>query len=267
MRMSRTSPRITLRAGSRAAAIVFATLLGTNSSAAQTQATLAGDPPIAPFSNFYVTTGTVLVDVGKINAHFTPANGFYAISNDAYSLGGGFSVPVGKLTLGAQYHYFDIGIESSPQGKTDQMTAKFVLAEVGYNFLNFWHWNLYGSFGVGVGTNTLIFRDRNGGPTVSETVDPTFDEILAKPGLKSELTGTFFILEPALGVDYLVLANTDSHIGLTIGFRVATAITPNRTTWKYKGRDVFGSPDAGPAGAQICLQFGVGGFRLASRRR
>lgn len=267
MRMSPTSPRSTLRAGRRAAALVLATLLGINTSAAHAQATLRGDPPIAPFSNFYVATGTVLVDVGKINAHFTPANGFYAISNDAYSVGAGFTVPVGKLTLGAQYHYFDIGIESSPQGKTDQMTAKFVLAEVGYNFLNLWHWNMYGSFGVGVGSNTLTFRDRNGGPTVSETVDPTFDEILDSPGLKSELTGTFYILEPALGVDYLVLANNDSHIGLTLGLRVSTAITPNRTTWKYKGRDVFGSPDAGPAGAQIRLQFGVGGFRLAARRR
>ena len=273
MSMSPTSTRPAHRTRSKVSALVVATLialiallaLASSRAQAQAQATLAGDPPIAPFTNFYIATGTVLVDVGKINAHFTPANGFFAISNDAYSLGGGFTIPVGKLTIGGQYHYFDLGIESSPKGKTDRMTAKFAMVDVGFNFFTFWHWNMYGSFGVGVGSNTLTFRDRNGGPTVSETVDPTFDEILDSPGLKSELTGTFFIIEPAIGLDYLVLANTNSHMGFTIGFRVATAITPNRTTWKYKGRDVFGSPDAGPAGAQIRLQFGIGGFRLASR--
>ena len=267
MSMSLTSPRTTLRAGRRAAALVLSALVGMTSSVARAQATLAGDPPIAPFSNFYLATGKVLFDVGKINAHFTQANGFYEISNDAYSVGGGFSVPFGKLMIGAQYHYFDIGIETSPQGKTDQITSKFAIIDIGYNFVNSWHWNLYGSFGVGVGTATLILRNRSGGATVSETVDPTFDEILASPGLKSEVIGTYFILAPSLGADYLVLANTDSHIGLTLGFRVTSAITPNRTTWKYKGRDVFGAPDGGPAGAQIRLQFGVGGFRLAPRRR
>ena len=266
MSMSPTLLRLAPRARYTVPALLLATLLALSGSTARAQAGPGGDPPIAPFSNFYIATGTVLVDVGKINAHFNNANGFFAISNDAYSVGGGFTVPIGNLTLGGQYHYFDIGQESSPKGKTDQMTSRFVMVDVGYNFLNFWHWNLYGSFGVGVGSNTLTFRDRNGGPTVSLAVDPTFDEILLSPGLKSELTGTYYIIEPAIGVDYLVLANNTSHMGLTLGLRIATAITPNRTTWKYKGHDVFGSPDAGPAGAQIRLQFGVGGFRLGARR-
>ena len=266
MSMSPTSPNLVRRARYAVPALLLATLLVLSGSTARAQAGPGGDPPIAPFSNFYIATGKVLVDVGKINAHFNNANGFYAISNDAYSVGAGFTVPIGNFTLGAQYHYFDIGQESSPQGKTDQMTSTFAMIDVGFNFLTFWHWNLYGSVGGGVGTATLFFRDRNGGPTVSLAVDPTFDEILLSPGLKSELTGTYFIIAPAIGVDYLVLANNDSHVGLTVGFHIATAISPNRTTWKYKGRDVFGAPDAGPAGAQIRLQFGVGGFRLAARR-
>lgn len=79
------------------------------------------------------------------------------------------------------------------------------------------------------------------------------------------MKGVFYIIEPQIGFGYSQRSNAKSQMGITLGFRFATAITPNRTTWKYQGRDVFGAPDAGPVGSMMRVQIGIGDFRLMGR--
>jgi hypothetical protein len=84
------------------------------------------------------------------------------------------------------------------------------------------------------------------------------------PGSKSVLKGSYVMVQPGLGFDYLALRNDSDHFGVTLGFRVSTSLSPNRTTWTYHGQEVFGGPDCGPVGGTFRVLVGLGGFRLGN---
>lgn len=253
------------RAGMTAAIILITpALLGAQNS--------KRDEPIAPFSSFYLTTGTILMDVTKLNPHFErvdlPAGqrpGFYTLSNDGYSVGVGGYVPVlGRFVAGGEFHSADFGYESSPTGKTNQLETKYWMATGGYAAFTAWRFSVIPFVGVGTGTATLTLKSRSGGPQVSNSVDPTFDEVIASPGTKSTMTASYVMVQPGLALDFIVLRSDASNLGMTLGMRMASAITPNRSTWRYAGREVFGGPDLGPAGGSFRIVVGIGGFRIAS---
>src|SRR5581483_7747734 len=129
-----------------------------------------------------------------------------------------------------------------------------------------WRLNVTPFIGIGAGTATLTLQSRDGGPTVSPDQDPTFDEVIMSPGRRSVMTGRYVLVQPGLAVDYLVLRDSRSSVGLTIGLRFASVISPNRTTWTYGGRTVYGGPDAGPTAGTFRIVAGIGGFRLAGSR-
>jgi opacity protein-like surface antigen len=228
---------------------------------------------VTPFSTFYGSAGTLLFDVSKLNTRFdrpdlkllTPprTTGFDAISNDAVGYGIGGYGPIGKLLIGGEYQYGDVGEESSPNGKTNRLETTYLMATVGYAVYNGWKFTVYPFLGVGGGQLTLSLKSRDGGPTVSSTTNPTFDEVVLSPGQSSVMKGSYILVQPGIGFDYLLLRSAKDHLGITLGLRFSTAISPNRTTWTYQGREVFGGPDAGPVGTSIRLVFGVGGFRFA----
>jgi opacity protein-like surface antigen len=167
------------------------------------------------------------------------------------------------VLLGGEFHYSDVGIETSPSGKTNQITTNYGMATVGYAVWTSWHWTVFPYVGAGVGKLTLSLKNREGGPTVSNTTNPSFDDIVFSPGAESRLVGSYFLLQPGLGVDYLALSSSQSHVGVTLGIRVGTSISPNRTTWTYRGSEVFGAPDVGPVGTTARLIVGIGGFKMS----
>lgn len=263
-RMPTSMQRLT-RAGLAAAiTLVTPVLLGAQGS--------NRDQPIAPFSSFYIATGTLLMDVTRLNPHFERVDlpaaqrpGFYTLSNDGYSVGvGGYGPVLGRFVAGGEFHSADLGSESSPTGKTNQLQTKYWMATAGYAAFTAWRFSAIPFVGIGTGTATLTLKNRSGGPQVSNAIDPTFDEVIASPGAKSTMTGSYVIVQPGLALDFIVLQNDASSMGLTLGLRMAKSITPNRTTWRYEGREVFGGPDLGPSGGSFRIVVGIGGFRLAS---
>jgi hypothetical protein len=97
--------------------------------------------------------------------------------------------------------------------------------------------------------------------------NPLFNDILNSPGSQSIMDGTYTIIQPAIGIDYLLLRTTTSTTGVTLGLRVGSSISPHRTTWRYQGNDVAGAPDAGPVGSFVRVVIGVGGFKLGGKSR
>jgi opacity protein-like surface antigen len=226
---------------------------------------------ITPFSAIYFSTGTMLMDVTKLNPHFertdiaNPANrpGFFTLSNDGYSIGGGaYGAVLDRLLVGGEWHMADIGEESSPSGKTNALTTNYFMGTVGYAAWTSWRINVAPYLGLGLGSAALTLKDRNGGSTVSSTQDPTFDEIVEKPGSKSVIDGKYVMVQPGIRVDFLLLPQTTSRMGIVVGVHLSSAISPNRTTWTYQGRQVFGGPDMGPSGGLLRVVAGFGGFRL-----
>lgn len=233
----------------------------------------AGREPPAAFSAFFVSTGTLLMDVSKLNPHFERLDldvkdrpGFYTLSRDGYSVGlGGYGVVYNRVLVGAEFHTADMGSESSPSGRTNQLTTRYGMGTLGYAAWTTWNLSVTPFVGIGVGTATLTLQNRNGGPTVDPNRDPTFDEVIMSPGRQSVMTGHYVMVQPGLALDYLVLHDTRSTMGLTVGVRFASAISPNRTTWTYGGRTVYGGPDCGPTGGTVRFIVGIGGFHLARR--
>jgi hypothetical protein len=220
------------------------------------------NPPIAPFTNVFISLGNAFSNVNALNVRFDSAH-FDAIAGHGFSIGGGGYVPFGRALFGGEYHDADFGFESTGTGRTNKMHSHYWMATVGYALFTTWHFNFVGFLGVGMGSTKIIVADRNGGPTVSTSVDPLFDDILASPGLSSTITGSYSVFQPGVGMDYLMLRSDKSHLGVTFGLRLGTTISPHRTAWSYEGRNVVGAPDAGPVGTFLRLSLGIGGFKLA----
>jgi hypothetical protein len=219
------------------------------------------NPPIAPFNNFFVALGNAFSNVDLLNARFDSTK-YDAIAGHGYSIGAGAYVPFGRALFGAEYHAADFGFESSSIGRTNKMNSAYWMGTVGYAFYTTWQFNFLGFLGVGEGTTKLVVSDRNGGATVATNVDPLFNDILSNPGFSSTINGTYTLVQPGIGVDYLMLRSEKSQIGVTFGIRLGTTISPHRTAWTYEGRNVVGAPDAGPVGSFVRLTLGVGGFKL-----
>ncbi|MDQ8165261.1 MAG: hypothetical protein P3A28_05830 [Gemmatimonadota bacterium] len=236
--------------------------------------TSLGSQPIPAFSTFYVTTGTLLMDVSRLNPHFErndlAANlrpGFYTISNDGYSLGvGGYGPVFNRLLAGGEWHTAQLGEEASPSGKTNALSTNYVMGTLGFAIWTSWRLNVAAFAGVGPGKVKLTLTSRDGGPTVSPSIDPTFDEIVLASGARSVIEGSYLMVQPGMAVDFLMLRQTVDRVGLTLGVRFSSLISPNRTTWTYEGRTVFGGPDAGPTGGSVRVLVGVGGFRMGGSR-
>ncbi|MEA3245947.1 MAG: hypothetical protein U9Q74_07295 [Gemmatimonadota bacterium] len=262
-----------LRTFAVAALVLAAIAVAASPAAAQDRTAPVRQEPPAAFSSFFLSTGTLLMDVTKLNPHFERLDldaknrpGFFALSNDAYSVGvGGYGVIYNRVLLGAEFSTADIGSESSPVGKTNQLTTWYGMGTIGYAAWTTWNLSVTPFVGIGAGTATLTLQSRDGGATVRPDQDPTFDEVIMSPGLRSVMKGRYVLVQPGLAVDYLVLRDTKSSLGLTIGVRLGSNISPNRTTWTYGGRTVYGGPDAGPTGGTFRIVAGIGGFRLAGR--
>ena len=218
--------------------------------------------PVAPFTNVFISLGNAFTNVNALNVRFDSTH-YSAIAGHGFSIGGGGYVPFGRALFGAEYHDADFGYESTDKGRTNKMHSHYFMATAGYALLTTWHLNVVGFLGVGLGSTRITVSDRNGGATVGTTVDPLFNDILASPGFESVLTGSYSVFQPGVGLDYLMLRSDHSHIGVTFGLRMGTTISPHRTTWSYQGRNVVGSPDAGPVGGFLRLSLGIGGFKLA----
>ncbi|MBM4194693.1 MAG: hypothetical protein FJ202_09995 [Gemmatimonadetes bacterium] len=170
-----------------------------------------------------------------------------------------------RLVLGGEFHAADIGSESSPSGKTNELRTSFFMATAGYVALAAWKVNVIPYVGIGPGSATLTLKSRGGGASLPTTQDPTFDEVIAAPGALSKMTGSYVIVQPGLAVDVFLPRDKTSSLALTLGIRFSSPLSPNRTKWKYEGREVFGGPDLGPVGGNVRVVMGIGGFRLAGR--
>lgn len=227
------------------------------------------DQSIVPFSTLYGTVGRMNADPTGINSHFSRPDlpggtGFSALSNDAYSIGVGGYTPIARILLGFDWNYADFGYETSPLGKTNRAETSNLMVTAGLPLYTTWRFTFYPYVGIGGGAMRVTLKSRDGGPTVPLDRSPTFDEIILSPGSESQVIGKYFMVQPGLGFDYLMLAdNPTSHFGVTLGIRFATIITPNRTPWTYRGHEVFGGPTFQPSGGTLRLIVGIGGFKLA----
>lgn len=268
MPSTRTAPRG--RAGSLVAVLALLAAVAIPARAQRSPA----DEAVAPFSSAYFTVGTLLMDVSKLNPHFERLDldvkdrpGYYTLSNDAYSIGAGaYGVVFRRFTIGAEFHSADVGEETSPTAKTNHLTTNYWMVKGGFAALTSWRFSLTPTLGIGTGTLKLTMKSRGGGSALDPAGAWTFDEVIASPGASSTMNGSYVMVQPGLSFEYLALNDDHDRMGLMIGLHLASAISPNRTTWTYGGHSIFGGPDVGPTGGMFRIVVGIGGFKLAAPR-
>ena len=211
-----------------------------------------------PFASIFFGSGGSIAFTGDLNARLDTA-GYFAVSNDAISYGGGARFGYGRMILGGEFAMTDFGEEGDPTGgKTSSLKSQFYLAQVGYTWWAGRHLNVYPMVGIGAGRMSLTLSDRNGGGVPAAGADPSFTDVVLHPNYSSTLEATYLLFEPAVGADWLVLRSVGDRFGLTFGARLGRKFAPNRAAWKLDSRKVIGGPDVGPDGMWLRLTAGIG---------
>ena len=250
------------RAAARAGAVAVLAVLAASAASPLTAQGARGEGVgpggTFPFVSAFFATGGSLSSTGDLNTRLDTA-GYFAVSNDAISYGGGVRGRWGRMIFGGEFAATDFGEEGDPaKGKTSALRSRFYLSQVGYSLFAGRHLNIYPMLGIGAGAMSLTLSDRNGGGKPPAGVDPTFTDVVLHPDYSSLLTANYLMFEPGIGADWLVLRSVGDRLGLTMGARLGKSMTPNRAAWKLDGTKVVGGPDVGPAGFFARLTFGVG---------
>jgi hypothetical protein len=128
----------------------------------------------------------------------------------------------------------------------------------GYGFVNVGYMaysmeglDIYPMIGIGGGGVRLKMTSRR---TLS------FAQVVADPDQGAELSTGGFLLNPALGLDYMLSLSGDEkrESGVVFGLRVGYVLAPLSGAWKMDQTDVAGGPQASPAGPYLRLTVGLG---------
>ena len=123
--------------------------------------------------------------------------------------------------------------------------------DVGYMAYSMEGLDIYPVIGIGGGGLRLNVVSRR---TLS------FQQVMDTPEQAVQLNTGGFLLNPSLGVDYMLSLSGDDkrESGVVFGLRIGYVLAPLKGAWKMDGLDVSGGPQASPAGPYARLTVGLG---------
>jgi hypothetical protein len=201
----------------------------------------------------YFAIGWSALDLDPLNDALV-ASGYPRFSEDFLSLGGGGYGVIGHFVIGGQGHAY-LG-----EGRDATLGAQNYRSDLvaGMGFLDL-GWVLWSG---GRGRLTPLVGLGGGGLSVEieELAAPTFGQVLAQPGHRSDLSTGGFLLD--LGADFDVLLGRhfeEHHGGFLLGVRAGWILAPIHGGWQLEGRDIAGGPDIGMTGPYVRILLGGGG--------
>ncbi len=204
----------------------------------------------------YFYAGTSFLELDKLNDALT-AQGYPSFSTQLFSMGGGGHAFIGRIVLGGQGHALfskskDVVIGSTPY-KTS-LSAGIGMFDLGYVVTPPGRLKVFPMVGIGGGGMEM---------TIVEKQPPAFEEILKNPARGANLSMGIFLLNFALGLDYLVVTGRDKGGmgGLVLGLEVGYTFTPFFAAWSADEIEITGGPDTGVTGPYVRLKIGGGGRR------
>lgn len=199
----------------------------------------------------YFMVGGNIIDIKSLNLRLEK-KGYSKLSDNFISLGGGGHKIIGKVIIGGEGHGL-IGRETTSRSYKTSI-------DVGYGFFNFGY-IVYSTKGLGV----YPLLGLGGGGTTLEIVEketiPSFDDVLNNFKRSAELSTGGFLLNLAVGTDYLLKLGKDEkgEGGLVFGLRIGYTFAPIKGGWEMDGIDISGGPEIGITGPYIRLMIGGGG--------
>lgn len=200
----------------------------------------------------YLMLGGSKLDIDALNDRFI-SKGNASFSDEFFSIGGGFLRKKNSNWLfGIEVHVLlveeqDYVIKNVAHKAS--LTAAHGFFDVGYNLVSLGGLNIYPLIGIGGGGAWLQIGKNN------------FDNILEAPQGNANLTGSAFMLNFALGSDYLIKINESEkdETGIVLGFRAGYTYSPWHGEWWSDTISIEGGPETGMSGPYVRLMIGFGG--------
>jgi hypothetical protein len=204
----------------------------------------------------YFMFGGSTIDIEALNSRLED-KGYSKISPSFISLGGGGHGIIGRWIMGGEGCGL-IGREVTSKGYKTSIEAGYGFFSLGYIVYSKEALRVYPLLGLGGGRMSLNI--------VEKGTSPSFDEVLDNPKRGIELSTGGFLLNLALGTDYLLGLTRDEEGegGLIFGLRGGYIFAPLKDEWEMDGVDISG-PDVGITGSYIRLMIGGGGFGIIEK--
>jgi len=159
----------------------------------------------------YFMFGGNIIDIKSLNSKLE-SKGYSKFSDNFISFGGGGHGIIGKVIIGGEGHGL-AGRETTSGSYKTSIGAGYGFFNVGYLIYTTGAINIYPILGLGGGGI---------GVKIIEKGTPSFDEVLDNPKRSAELSTGGFLLNLALGADYLLKLGEDEKGGggLVFGLRI-----------------------------------------------
>ncbi len=200
----------------------------------------------------YAMFGTGTLDIEALNTRLQES-GYGSMSDNFTSFGGGGHAIVDRLIIGGEGHAL-LGKDMSSGEYKFSMAAGYGFFNVGYIIYRIQDLNIYPLLGIGGGGISLKIAEQG--------TAPTFNEILENPRKSSELSTSAFLINFAIGADYLLeLGKKEKERGgLVFGLRAGYTFALFKDDWYMNENQVPGAPELGISGPYIRFMFGGGGM-------
>lgn len=199
----------------------------------------------------YFMFGSSIIDIKALNSRLEN-KGYSKLSDNFISFGGGGHGIINRVIIGGEGHGL-IGKETTSGSYKTSLSAGYGFFNLGYLVYSKGDLHVYPLLGLGGGGMSLKIVERGA---------PSFDEVLDDPKRSAELSTGGFLLNVALGTDYLLKLWGDEkgEGGLVFGLRIGYTFAPIKGDWEMDGIDISGGPKVGITGPYIRLMIGGGGI-------
>ncbi|MSR82913.1 MAG: hypothetical protein EXS58_08300 [Candidatus Latescibacteria bacterium] len=208
---------------------------------------------------WYFQLGAGQMDTGELNTILGKAG--YSVltrsplndmSNSYISFGLGTHGVINGVLIGWELNGLT-SRETTNAASTYRVTlgGGYGFVNVGYLAYSMEGLDIYPMIGIGGGGVHLRMASRR---TLS------FPQVVASPDQAVDLNTGGFLLNPSLGLDYMLSLSGDEkrENGVIFGLRLGYVLSPLTGAWKVDQTDVAGGPQASVAGPYVRLTVGLG---------
>lgn len=206
----------------------------------------------------YSSFGQSYIGIDDLNAALK-AKGYSAIPDKFFSVGGGgHSIVDGRWIFGGEGHAL-IGDAVVTGDVKSSLLISYGFFDFGYLLFSKADFYAYPLIGIGGGGMTLNMHE--------DIAMISLDEMLDNPNRGVSMTSGGFLVNLAVGLDYLLKfgGGSTEKGGMLFGIRAGYTFSPFSRGWTVDDVDVTGAPKIGITGPYIRIMIGGGGVAYKNR--
>ena len=199
----------------------------------------------------YSMFGRGTIGIEDLNAQLESA-GYSRMSDNFFSAGGGgHAIVNSRFVIGGEGHAL-LGESVTSGNYQSSVNMSYLFFDLGYVVFSNRDLRVYPLLGLGGGS--MNFR------IIEEATSLSMDEILANPDRGVQISTGGFLLNLAIGVDYLLNFSGDKNdrAGMFFGIRAGYTISPAKGSWAMDEIEISGAPEIGMTGPYIRFMIGGG---------